>query len=351
MSDDVYQRLREFLDAMPAGYPATPTGVEIKILKKIFTPEYAELTMQLTQEPERVSAIAARIGRDEAELAPILEAMALKGCIYRVREGEERLYRAFQFIVGIYEFQLPHLDREFCELFEEYFPHIAMSLADVKTTQLRVVPLESSVEGMSTVAPYNRVRELVAQQELITVQDCICRKEQELLDNKCDRPRDLCFTFGEFAQYTLDNKAARQITTEEAFTLLDKAEESALVVCPTNSENIQALCCCCPCCCGGLKLAKMMDRPADVVTSYYVAAIDAEECTSCEACVERCQMEAIAETDDVFAIVDGRCIGCGLCIASCPTEAIAMIPKDGAPAPPKEFHETIARIGVERGVL
>ena len=31
MSEDVYARLREFLDKLPAAYPATPTGVEIEI--------------------------------------------------------------------------------------------------------------------------------------------------------------------------------------------------------------------------------------------------------------------------------------------------------------------------------
>jgi len=38
MSEDTYVRLREFLDAMPGGFPATNTGIEIKILKKLFSP-------------------------------------------------------------------------------------------------------------------------------------------------------------------------------------------------------------------------------------------------------------------------------------------------------------------------
>ena len=60
MSENVYTRLREFMDTVPVGFPATPTGVEIKILKKLFTPEQAELTMKLEKEPEEVAAIAAR---------------------------------------------------------------------------------------------------------------------------------------------------------------------------------------------------------------------------------------------------------------------------------------------------
>ena len=44
--------MREFLDTLPAGFPAAPSGVELKILKKLFTEEEAALTMQLRNDPE-----------------------------------------------------------------------------------------------------------------------------------------------------------------------------------------------------------------------------------------------------------------------------------------------------------
>jgi hypothetical protein len=33
-----YRKLQEHLDKMPVGYPATKSGVEINLLKAIFTP-------------------------------------------------------------------------------------------------------------------------------------------------------------------------------------------------------------------------------------------------------------------------------------------------------------------------
>ena len=36
---DVYQNLARHLDNLPAGFPATKSGVEIRILKRLFTPE------------------------------------------------------------------------------------------------------------------------------------------------------------------------------------------------------------------------------------------------------------------------------------------------------------------------
>ncbi len=139
MGEDVYLKLREFMNTLPAGYPSTPSGVEIRILKKLFSPEEAELTMQLKSEPEEVPAIAARLGMDEAELAEQLEKMAQKGLIFRVRKANKRLYQAIQFMVGVYEFQLKNLDKEFCQMFEEYLPHFVMSLIPVKNKHLLIV--------------------------------------------------------------------------------------------------------------------------------------------------------------------------------------------------------------------
>jgi ferredoxin len=350
MSEDVYTRLREFMDTLPGGYPATPSGVEIKLLEKLFTPEQAELTMQLHQEPEEVPSIAARTGIDEAELAERLEELALKGCIFRVRQGEKRLYQAYQFVVGVYEFQLNDLDREFAEMFEEYLPHIGLSMATLKTSQMRVIPLESSVEATPTVETYNRLRDLVKEQEIISVEPCICRKEQGLLGNECEKPKEVCIGFGNFAQFYIDNGMGRQISVDEALKVLDTAEEAGLVACPTNSQKVEAICCCCSCCCPILRFAKMAPRPGDLVTSYYEAKLDADECTACGLCADRCQMDAIEEIDDVWEIVDGRCIGCGLCVAECPTDAITMQAKPGTEPPPQTFDDTLHRIGAERGL-
>ena len=351
MTDDVYTRLREFMDKLPAGYPTTPSGVEIKILKKLFTPEQAELVMKLRNEPEDIATIAERTGIGESELSDRLEELAQKGCIFRFREGEKPLYQAFQFIVGIYEFQLKHLDQEFCELFEEYLPYFGLSLANVKTSQMRVVPMESAVGTTPSVASYNRVRELVREQELITVSQCICRKEQGLLGNECSRPKETCIGFGDFARYYIDNGMGRQIDIDEALRILDLAEESGLVLSPSNTQKLEAICCCCPCCCPILKYGKMAPKPADFVRSYYYALIDPELCSSCGTCIERCQMDAIREGDDVSEIIEERCIGCGLCVSTCPQEAITMVAKPDMEEPPSDFTETLRRIGTERGVL
>jgi len=349
MGEDVYLRLRAFLDTLGSGYPTTPTGVEIRILKKLFSPPEAELAMQLKSEPEEVSAIAARLGEEKKALGERLEEMAQKGLIFRIRKEGKPLYQAVQFIVGIWEFQLKTLDKELSQMIEEYIPYFGMSLMPIKTKQMRVIPVDSSLRATAKVETYNQIRELVNRQTSFSVAQCICRKEQEHLGKKCSRPGETCLGFGKFSEFYVENKMARPISKAEALRLLDQAEESALVLCPTNSQEPVGVCCCCPCCCPILKYSKLMPRPADVVLSYYQAKIDSELCSACGQCLERCQMGAIKEGTDSSEIVDGRCIGCGLCVSVCPTEAISMVAKTGMEAPPKDFvHDTLRKIEEER---
>ncbi|MBU4315662.1 MAG: 4Fe-4S binding protein [Proteobacteria bacterium] len=351
MTEDVYKRLRVFLDRLPAGFPETPTGVEIKLLKKMFTPEQAALTLQLKSEPETVPEIAGRTGLDQKQLAEDLEQMAKDGLIFRIREGEVRKYMAFQFIVGLYEFQLHRMDREFCELVEEYMPFIGLSLGALATSQLRVIPVESALKGDATVAPYNRVRELVGQEEIMAVANCICKKEQGILDNPCSKPIEVCMMFGKFAQYYMDNNNARAIDKEEAFRILDLAEANGLVLNPSNTQKLEAVCCCCSCCCPTLKNIKMFPNPGEMVTSYYRSVIDGDLCTGCGECAAICPMDAIEEKDGISAVLTKRCIGCGLCVDRCPVLAISMeARKDRTEAPPKTFEEVMGRMAAERGL-
>ena len=41
----VYRKLQKYLDRMPISYPETESGVEIRILKHLFTPEEAEIAL------------------------------------------------------------------------------------------------------------------------------------------------------------------------------------------------------------------------------------------------------------------------------------------------------------------
>jgi len=287
---------------------------------------------------------------DEADLAEALEEMARKGLIFRVREGEDRLYHAFHFLVGLYEFQVNRLDKEFCELFEAYLPYFYVSMAG-QTGQMRVIPVASSLEGESTIAPYNRVRDMVDNETLFAVANCICRQEQDLLGNECEKPREVCLMFGKFAQFYIDNDNARRLTKEEVHGILDHAEANGLVLSPTNTQRPEAICCCCSCCCPTLRTFKMMPNPGELISSGYYSQVDGDLCTGCGECIDVCPMDAIKDVDGTSEVMAERCIGCGLCKDRCPVEAISMKERDQErDAPEPTLDDLLVRISMERGI-
>ncbi len=351
MSKEIYLKLREFMDTMPAGYPTTGTGVEMKILKKLFTPDDAEIVMKLNIEPEEISAIADRLGIDEPKLTEQLENMALNGLIFRTRSENKVFYNAHSFMVGIYEFRFDHLDREFCELFEEYLPQYSTPLAFLKTNQIRTIPIELSVESQPQLESYNSVREIIKKEELISLQECICRKEQLALGKECKFPKETCIGLGDFAQYYIDGKWGKQIDVDQALKILDQAEDLGLVISSLNTQKLEVVCCCCPCCCPYMRYMKILPTPADVCPPPYQAEINTDLCTSCGICIERCQVKAIKEGEDVTDTVEGRCIGCGICIPTCPEDAISMVPNPAWEKPPVTMKDMFSQVGKERHQL
>jgi Na+-translocating ferredoxin:NAD+ oxidoreductase subunit B len=351
MPDEVYHRLREFLDGLPGGFPATDTGVEIELLKRYFTPEEAELAILLQSLPEPVTAIAERAGMDESEAADMLESMARQGSIYRLRINDEPYYMSLQFLIGIYEFHLNAMDRELAELLEQYLPYLDRFWGTLESRQQRVVPVEAAIDTTTSVATYDLIREQIKEQDLIAVADCICRKEKILLGKGCGHPLENCLTFGVGAQYYIENGIGRQISVEECLRILDEAEANAMVLAPTNAQAFMNICLCCGDSCNMLRALKSYERPADHAFSSFQAAIDPDLCVSCETCLERCQVLAIVEGDDCMEVDLGRCIGCGLCVATCPEGAITMVAKPGAKEPPANFLEMQMKMSAERGLL
>ncbi|MBC7246396.1 MAG: 4Fe-4S binding protein [Actinobacteria bacterium] len=351
MSEQTYARLKELLDKMPGGFPATESGVEMKILSKLFSPEEAELAVCLEREPRSPKEIARRHGIEEAEAAERLASMASRGLIYREGEGGDARYRLEQFIVGIYEYNLGTMDRELAEMVEEYIPYVGLAMAGAKTLQTRFIPVGSAVDASHAVAAYDRIRDLVREHEFLGVKQCICRRQQGLLGRRCHYPLEICLMFGDFARYHLENGwPGRRIGVDEALGLLERSEELGLVLLAENAREIRFVCSCCPCCCSGLRIMKVLPNPGEILHSNYRSLLNADACDGCGVCVERCPMDAIAVDGGVAAIDPRRCIGCGVCVPTCGQGAITLEEREDAVVPPRDRLETMRRILEERGL-
>ncbi|MFQ5485973.1 MAG: 4Fe-4S binding protein, partial [Desulfobacterales bacterium] len=256
------------------------------------------------------------------------------------------------FVVGAYEFQVGRMDKEFAEIFEDYFNEaLAKNFSNVRLP-LRTVPVHKSVDIGSNIAPYRDAREIIKSKDNIALADCICRKQKGLLGEDCDNPREVCFMFGSHADYYVENKLARKITKDEALSVLDKCEEAGLVCQPANSINPGGMCNCCGDCCGILRALKIQPKPSEMVVNNYWASVDPEICTGCETCVDRCQMEAVSMNEsDIAQVNTDRCIGCGLCVTTCPSEAMSLVvkPEESRFEPPASGRDLMQETAQKRG--
>jgi ferredoxin/predicted transcriptional regulator len=348
---DVYADLREFLHTFPGGYPSTPTGVEIKLLKKLFSPEDAEMYLSLTKEPEVLADIAKRLGRDKGELGEKLEDMAKRGLIFRNRDGDKVLYKAYQFFVGIIEAQINKVDAELAQLMDEFFPFLGAQGLTLPTKQMRVIPADTAVEAKTTVAPYNRMRELIKDDELIAVAPCICTQMADTRGSKCEHTIERCLAFGDMAQYYIDNGIARKISKDELMKLLDTVEKEGLVLNTSNTKELSFTCCCCICCCGPLQALKLIPQASIMANVCYNAKIDPESCIQCGDCVDRCPVDAITEADETMEVSVDKCIGCGLCVSVCQEEAIDLTEVATATHPFPSETEMFTSISKDRGLI
>ncbi|MFC1532545.1 4Fe-4S dicluster-binding protein [Thermodesulfobacteriota bacterium] len=350
---DVYKELALHLDNLPAGFPATESGVEIRILKRFFSPREAEIATGLKMSPETSAAIARRLGVQENEVAPILESMSKKGLIFRSTRKGETYYMAAQFVIGIWEYHVNDLDEDLIKDMNEYAPFLSQNTWHKhKTKQLRVVPVGKSVSAEMTVMPYEVAEEIIKTQSKIVVAPCICRKEHEMKGKGCGKPMETCFSFGSAAYYYEGNGLGRSISQEEAIDILKSGIEAGLVLQPGNAQKPANICLCCGCCCQILINLKSTDHPARLVHSNYYAEVNQDECTACETCVTQCQMDAIT-MEDTAQVDQDRCIGCGLCVPECPSEAMMLRQKEESDqyVPPRSVAETYLHMARERGKM
>jgi electron transport complex protein RnfB len=326
---EVYERLRERLDMFPQGFPKTKSGIELEILKKLFTPEEAEIMLFLRPYPELVAAVSERMGRGESKMADILYQMSKKGLILRGTIQEQTFYFMAPWMVGIWEFQLKNLNQDNILLYEKFFQEgMVPERSRTETAGFRVIPIERELKDTTQVQPFERVSEIIESSHRFAVADCICRKEATMMGHGCDKLLEACMTFDLAADYYIENGLGREISKQEAHEILIKAEESGLVHHSSNHKGSKMFICnCCGCCCKALAHLNKYNNPAAIAHSNYYAEVDAESCTACETCLERCQVNAVRMEDDVSVIAKDGCIGCGLCASSCPTESITMVQK------------------------
>jgi len=344
-NDKIYIKLQKHLDNQAVGFPATKTGVEIRILKHIFTPEEAEIASFLSYKFEQLEIIYSRVEHliaSPEELERILDRIQKKGGIeFKMKNGKKHYCNA-PLVVGMYEFQLNRLTPEFIKDFDDYTSdkNFGIEFLSTELPQMRTIPVTKSIDPQHHVSTFDEVTTLLQEAEdPFVIMECICRKKKSLEGTLChvtDR-KETCLAIGSMAQMVLLSGNGREINRDETMSIIEQNQKQGLVLQPSNTEKAEFICSCCGCCCGMLDLHKNLPKPLDYWASNFQAMVDTSTCEGCGTCEEWCQVGAVSVSEKIHqAVVDlNRCLGCGVCVSNCPTESLSLFKKPAEVRPPQ----------------
>lgn len=283
----------------------TENDPEYRILEPVVTDEMAEAALGMVMR-KALSAeeIAANCGKPVERTAELLMELAMAGvCFVNKKDGVDKFWYD-TWVPGIMEMMVNNKENvkkypQIAESFEAYGrvrgPKTAGSFP-VGVGLMRVIPIEQAIQGETRRASYEEVSKYLNDNTIFTVSDCSCRTAREIMGEGCGHLKeDMCIQMGHAAEYYIRTGRGRQITKEEAFEIIKKAEENGLMHQIPNldgSGKTHAICNCCGCSCLSLRTAGMFIN-SDMVRSNYVSKVDTDKCVACGECVENCPTNAL----------------------------------------------------------
>jgi Pyruvate/2-oxoacid:ferredoxin oxidoreductase delta subunit len=333
-----YKKLAEKLDQIPNRYPATESGIEVRLLEKIFSAEQAAVAAEMHYEKEPAVVIASRAGIPEKEAKKILKDLVRKKMILFSKGESALIFGLMPFVVGFYEELLPRLDKGMAELFEGYFQETKGRITGKGLSVHRVVPVQEAIDFEMEVFPFEKASDLLENAQSWGVRDCICRVQKELIGDPCDHPKENCLVFAPIEGAFDNSEVERAINKQEALKILYEAEDTGLVHTTGNYQGPHSyICNCCTCSCGILRSVAEFNNLTGIAKSDFLAVVDEDLCLACGDCLERCQFNAL-NVDGPFCEVDSNyCVGCGLCVPICPEDTLVLVRRQGGevPLPPE----------------
>lgn len=340
MANDLYKQVQQKLDLVGCGFPKTMVGLEKVFLKKLYSPEDAEVFLGMHDRGRFITAAdyAEKNGVDEAWAEEKLYDMSTRGIIYRqVRDGV-REYAHYPFAFGLMEFQIERDDRSWLPSAGAYAAVSKFSKKMHDTMPFyRTIPVRREMVVGSEVLPYDDLDALLDRHDRFQVAQCMCRT----MKKGCDHPTETCIMTDDMADFYNENGWGHSISRDEAKAILREGEKDGRIIQVGNTRNAENLCSCCGCGCAMMQLGKRVGSPASKLWSNYRLVYDADACVGCGKCVERCTFKYVkCVGEKVETNMDG-CLACGLCVSTCPTGAriLERKPDDEVYLPPETLND------------
>jgi NADPH-dependent glutamate synthase beta subunit-like oxidoreductase/NAD-dependent dihydropyrimidine dehydrogenase PreA subunit len=295
---------------------------EYVILEAGVDDEMAEIGLAMGYFTKRTAKEIAQItGKSEEYCHEQMMKLAVYGtCFVNVIDGVDTFWHGESWIPGIMEMIVNNLD------VVKKYPIVAYAMEAYGRVRgpmssgmfppgiglMRVIPIETAIEGNSHRASYEEVSKYLNDNTIFSCSACSCRTDREAMGEGCGHLKeDMCIQMGHAAEYYIRTGRGHEITRDEAFEIIKRAEENGLMHQIPNidgSGKTHAICNCCGCSCLSLRSGTMY-KNVDMVRSNYVSKIDKEKCVACGQCVENCPMNAMklgqklcsseAVTDDI----------------------------------------------------
>ena len=322
---DIYEQLAKMIDEEDTvGMPATPAF--LKLLRIQYTPEEAELSLNIRLSGGTLSELAVKTGIDQSSLKEKLLQMAEKGIIIYDPAEEDPVYRAVGMTAGgLTEtgawggVRFPYSVELIKAMHEVGEDHAEGALAKLG---FPYTPVWAGLDALPDDArPEENLAEAVKEAGHWSVSLCPCRMGRAMVtpEDPCQHIMETCVHTGALSRWAVKHHMARELTYDELVEVLRETNRDGLV----HTINIFGLICnCCNDCCP-IFHTYQMGAPT-FIPSPFVARADSSTCIACGTCEERCPVNAI--TVDAFAVVDPeKCLGCGVCVPTCTEESIKLV--------------------------
>jgi len=324
MTASVYEQLTD--NIMLTGSKIIP-----QLFEMIADPDEAALLLAMPGTPEQ---LAATLEQPATKIEKMCQELYRKGLVFKSFKSGTIGYKMCRDMVQFHDATILWEDasRAYLDLWQTFietewpdFARLAEQFFPKPFT--RVIPVNTSIDtGKQKILDADSVDRIIESAEVIAVAKCTC----QVIAHKCDKPLEVCLQVNNAARYTIDRGSGRELTKAEALAILRKCEDEGLVHVTMNKMHVgHFICNCCDCCCMALPL--MIKEGLKICDpSRFQAAIDPDQCSSCETCLDRCYFNAIELMEpengsQSMSVIGDKCMGCGLCQVTCPEDAISMI--------------------------